>query len=99
MHPESIYVVGGEEFVKLRPYNVSFVRFVCVGSVERLPKNATLCQSRGLKELIRLRNAACSPETSAPVRALFADAAKPTTRRRVRGASVHEPRQNHREAS
>ena len=93
VHARNIRTIGGSEFLKISPWDASFARLVCDGVVEQLPKNPTLCQSAGFKELAELRNnkqaedLQASSEPSPPKCALFADAPAAPAKRPRRWSS------------
>ena len=72
----AIKAVDGEEFVKVTPYDQSFVKLLCFGCLE-LPKNAYKLSAAGLpgfKDIICLRNAvafADVQDSGAPEELLF----------------------------
>ena len=49
--------VDNRDWVKIKASDQGFVRLVCRGIIEKLPKNATLTNSPGMHELIAARNA------------------------------------------
>ena len=61
--------VDGVDFLKVKPYDMGFIKFVCAGMVD-IPKRArlSLAQCEGFKSLIDLRNdaAAAAVTTTQP---------------------------------
>jgi len=80
-----ILQVGGAQYVKLQPWDCTLVRLVCEGIVESVPKNATMAQTYGFTELMRLRNEAQAAELSQadrPAVSLLFDNPEPQNKRK-----------------
>ena len=96
---DAIKVVEGAEFVKVTPYDQSFVKLLCFGCLQ-LPKNAyklSAASLDGFREVLRLRNAAAFKDVDggdAPELMLFAStAATPKAKaRRLNAAQLKDMR-------
>ena len=86
---ENVQTVEGIQYVKLKPYDPTFVRFV-VGNEVELPKKSrpSLGKLFGFQELVRLRNAAVAAEAKtedAAATSLFGeDTAETSSKRKPR---------------
>lgn len=71
----NIWRIGDQDFVKIAPYDQAFIRMVAEGVVENIPRNASLSQCAGLRELVQLRNNAQQNELheDRPACSLFGD--------------------------
>ena len=53
--PQLMQKIDGTTFVKLQVADMGFVRLVCDGTGVDVPKNATLRQTQGIKQLMQPR--------------------------------------------
>ena len=81
---DMIVCVDSKDWVKIKASDQGFVRLVCVGIVDKLPKNATLTKSPGMQELIAARN---QQATVVAGHALFGDAVPKKKAKRPTGTA------------
>ena len=90
MNAKKVVDIDGVEFVKLSASDGSLVRLVSEGFVESFPRNPSLAQCTGVKELMKLRNdkqIADLADTTQPKTGLFGDVQPPAQKRQRRSAS------------